>query len=263
MRNKLIVASVLAGGAALAIYLYLDGVARAHSGGAPVPILVARESLAQGARLNQHNGAVKAYPSGYVHPEAIVERDVGEFLGRPVHNAIAAGQPILQTDFVQRSMAGDRPLSQVLPKGMRALTIPVDVSSSLGGLLRPGDRVDVMGTFQRMGGGQGERTTVTLLQKVEVLATGARMDAQSDGTNRRGEANFGNITVAVTLEEAELLAFSMSRGQLHVALRQSDDLGVVENPPEVDFTNIFEPVKRIRLQQSRPAAIERLRAAGR
>ncbi|MEK6609052.1 MAG: Flp pilus assembly protein CpaB [Myxococcota bacterium] len=270
MRTRAIVALTLAAGAAASIYLYLRGVERAKRGGVPVAIVVARESLAQGARLGSDNGAVREVPSTYVHPEAIGAGEVRDFIGRPLQNAIAAGQPILETDFALRSTATDRPLSAAVPKGMRALTIRVDASSSVGGLLRPGDHVDVLGTFAREG--RGERTTLTLLQNVTVLATGTRTEAPAAASEagaaaggraaRAGGSTFSHITIAVDLEEAELLAFGSTRGDLHVVLRHDEDVQIVENVPEKSLADLFEVEKRAQLM-SRHRTIEALRAVRR
>lgn len=251
-----LVALLLAGCTALAIHLYLRSVALERSGGPPVEVVVATDSLPQGGRIVAQSIAVKEIPASFVHPEAIRREEFREYVGRPVQNAIAASQPLLKTDFASRSVASDQPLSQVLPKGMRAITIPADLSSSLGGFLRPGDHVDVLGTFVK--GQGGERSTVTLLQNVLVLATGTRLDSS---TPTSPQANFLHITLAATLEEAELLAFSMTRGQVHVILRHAEDLQIIENIPEKDFADIFEPQRRAVLQSKR-RTIEHLRPQG-
>ena len=51
----------------------------------------------------------------------------------------------------------------------RLASLRVSASSSFDGLLRPGDRVDVVHTTERPG--SGERVTTSLLQNVLVLAT--------------------------------------------------------------------------------------------
>src|SRR5581483_2256204 len=127
-------------------------------------------------------------------------------LGRPVSGKIAAGDDILWSDLELQKSSATRQLSAAVQRGQRALTIPVDMSGSLAGMLKPGDRIDILGTFAR---GQGtDWATVTLLQNVLVIATGdIRGDGEesSGGGSAQGPRTFSNITVSVDLEEAELL----------------------------------------------------------
>jgi Flp pilus assembly protein CpaB len=110
-------------------------------------------------------------------------------------------------------------------------------------MLRPGDHVDVLGTFAR---GQGtDWATVTLLQNVQVLATGElRAAAEGESDTSSQPKSFNNITLSVDLEEAELLAFSVQRGPINVILRAQDDLETVEDIPDKNFGDIFEVQKR-------------------
>jgi pilus assembly protein CpaB len=143
-------------------------------------------------------------------------------------------------------------------KGQRAVTIPVDISGSLGGMLRPGDHVDVLGTFARA---QQDYATVTLLQNVLVLATGEVRGAEGEETAAAGGATrtFNNITVAVDPEEAELLVFAMQRGPINIALRAQEDVATVDDVPEKNFGDIFEQKRRadfVRRHASKPVINE-------
>jgi pilus assembly protein CpaB len=69
---------------------------------------------------------------------------------------------------VARRGAGMGRLSGIVPPGMRAVTVAVDPVVGVAGLLKAGDRVDVIATFEV------EQDTVarTILQDVELLALG-------------------------------------------------------------------------------------------
>ena len=61
-------------------------------------------------------------------------------------------------------------LSYVIPEGHRAIAVSVTKVSSVGGLLLPGDQVDVIAVFSDGQTGDGHPIAVTVLQNVEVLA---------------------------------------------------------------------------------------------
>lgn len=68
--------------------------------------------------------------------------------------------------------------SRKIPQGMRAVTISVTDETGVAGLIRPGDRVDIVGNFQVQAGKTATGMpiqglyTQTMLQNVEVLAVG-------------------------------------------------------------------------------------------
>jgi pilus assembly protein CpaB len=213
-------------------------------GGRKVSVLVAATEIASGTRLGKASLAVREVPETYVHPAALRQGDETQVIGRPVAAKIAQGQQILWNDFELEKSPGARRLSAAVQKGQRAITIPVDISGSLGGMLRPGDHVDVLGTFARA---QQDYATVTLLQNVLVLATGeVRGGAEGEEAAAPGgpTRTFNNITVAVDPEEAELLVFAMQRGPINIALRAQQDVATVDDVPEKNFGDIFEQKRR-------------------
>jgi pilus assembly protein CpaB len=106
---------------------------------------------------------------------------------------------------------------------MRAVTIHADPASSFGGLLRPGDRVDVLLTVERA----DQRTTSSILQNVLVLATGR--DTGGPRTGEEGAApRVSQITLAVNPDQSQVLALAESQGTLTLALRNPEDITIIE-----------------------------------
>jgi pilus assembly protein CpaB len=244
MKKKLVVAVGLALIAMLSLWLYSRSLEKEVAGGQKVVTLVAAEDIPAGARVTKASLAFREVPEAYVHQSSIRKGEENQIIGRPVAEKIVQGQPLLWSDFELQKSATSRRLAGAVQKGQRAVTLPVDVSGSLAGMLRPGDHIDIMGTFAR---GQGtDWATVTLLQNVLVLATG---DLRGTGEGEEqpqaaGPRTFGNITVSVDLEEAELLVFSMQRGPINIALRSQEDLETVDDVPDKNFGDIFETQKR-------------------
>lgn len=243
MQKKIIVAAALAIMTIGALYFYSRTLEKEVSGGELEEVLVAATKIEPGTRLMRSHLAKRKQPKQYVHPQAIRPSDADGLIDRPVGTTLEQMQVILWSDFEStRSGLAKGSLSLTIPKGKRALTIPVDTQGSHAGMLRAGDSVDLLGTFVR---GSNDFATVTLLQKVFVLATGDTLPSQGGAPVSNGPRTFNSITVAVELEEAELLAFAVQRGPVSVALRAPDDLEIVEDIPTKTFGDIFDTQKRI------------------
>jgi pilus assembly protein CpaB len=242
MKKKLVIAVGLAVIAMLSLYLYSRSLEKEVAGGQKVAVLVAADDIPAGQRITKANLAQREVPEAYVNKASIRKGEENVILGRPVASKIAQGDDILWSDLELQKSAATRRLSAAVQKGQRALTIPVDMSGSLAGMLKPGDRIDVLGTFAR---GQGtDWATVTLLQNVLVIATGDVRGEGEEGAPGGGPRTFSNITVSVDLEEAELLVFSMQRGPINVALRSQEDIETLDDIPDKNFGDIFDTTKR-------------------
>ena len=247
MKKKLVIAVGLAVIAMLSLYLYSRSLEKEVAGGQKVAVLVANVDIPPGGRITKTMLAQRDVPEAYVNKASIRRGEENVILGRPVSGKIAAGDDILWSDLELQKSSATRQLSAAVQRGQRALTIPVDMSGSLAGMLKPGDRIDILGTFAR---GQGtDWATVTLLQNVLVIATGdirgeGEESTGGGGGSGQGPRTFSNITVSVDLEEAELLVFSMQRGPINVALRSREDIETLDDIPDKNFGDIFDTTKR-------------------
>jgi pilus assembly protein CpaB len=133
---------------------------------------------------------------------------------------------VLWSDLTQFSDHG-RLLSGLIQNGMRAVSLD-GRSIDFDGLLRPGDRVDVVFTTSDKEATAG--STVTLLQNLMVLSVGGEI-ARTDESNKRGY-NHGSVVLSATVEQAQLLTQAEQRGHLTLTLRNSEDIAVVESVPE-------------------------------
>ena len=150
------------------------------------------------------------------------------------------------TDLQNKRRGG---FATLIPEGERAWTIRVThgVSSSL---LQPNDTIDIIGSFavprpsslpSDTAPTWRERSdiiNIVLLQNVTILARG---DVYGFSSNGKGTAR-DELTVSVTLEEAQLLMFAAQHGQLGSVLRKSHKSGVVDRAdlPKVTFQRLEE-----------------------
>lgn len=133
-------------------------------------------------------------------------------------------QQALPRDDARRPAARDvvmASLSEKTPAGKRAVTIQIDSLAAVGGLVNPGDRVDVLGRLSvpRMGmASKAEPVTTVIFQNVEVLAVGPKVAGAGSYEEQQKAKNL-IITLALNPEEAGLLAFAQQHGQLQFFLR--------------------------------------------
>ncbi|MBD3246287.1 MAG: Flp pilus assembly protein CpaB [Candidatus Omnitrophica bacterium] len=137
-------------------------------------------------------------------------------IGKMADVDILRGQHINRS--MLRSIENFRYLSQRVPNGMRAMTIPVDQISAIEGLIKPGDKVDIVGSFGLpTGGGETALAVVNLFQGVKVLATNRNISPYQV----TGEA--GTITLALKPEDVKVLTFSLKAGEIRLVLRSPLD----------------------------------------
>lgn len=177
-------------GLSLTVGLVLEsGLSRAQAEarrfGAPTTIAVARIDLAAGTMAGPDTVELRPWPDALVPGGALTAVPDGEV----VSQAILAGEPV-----VEDRLGGDHPV----PPGSRALALP----TGPGGLgVRPGDRVDLLATFDPLVAPAGEDPTVTVAQAATVVSVRGR-----------------SITVAVTEAEAPRVAFALSQATITLAL---------------------------------------------
>jgi len=251
-RRSRLAASGIAGLlSALCMYFYVSGIERTASGGEVIKVVAFTRDLPAGAGLSEKDLFARGIPEAYLDDSVVRISDVEKVLGQKLTDGAGAGTMLHWNDI---RMLGDVSLSTIIKPGRRAFTISLNQHTSVGNLVSPGDRVDVLGTFDRTGSDRKKRVSVTLLQNVTVLATGRRVNRE----NESRESRFSSVTLDVSLEQAETLAFAMDRGTLCLALRGREDLTVLEDVPEKNFSDIIDANGHSRVQKKTNSRVEEL-----
>lgn len=168
-------------------------------------------------------------PAEAVHPAAIKRKE--EVLGKAVLYPIAAGEQVLGHRF---SLAiGEAGLLQGLGPEERAFLIPTNLSRAVGGMIKPGQRVDIILVSDPQK--TGNLLARTILQNVLVLDV--RGDRGTSVTAGRDTGLLG-VVVAVTAQEAEKLAFSSEQGHLYLTLL--GELGRTTLTPGISWETLLE-----------------------
>lgn len=231
--------------------------AAAHAAGATKPVLVAQQDIAAGTRLTASMFKWQDVPESLVLSGALTSD--GEVAGRVTLYPIAQGEQLLAVRLVGASEPSRNGLAYSVPDGMRAVSMPVSEVSAAGGLIVPGDRVDIIvsteygslfGPFDQVAkrvDGYDPRThkvVVTALQDVLVLAVGqtitpAQTEERDVATLRSDDASpqpkATSVTVAVTPDDAQAIFMAIKSGSIGLALRPYGDTGRASVQPALSL----------------------------
>jgi pilus assembly protein CpaB len=209
-------------------------------------VLVATKSLPVGTIVGPDAYRFQLWPKDLVEEAYFIEgkMDANQLAGSVVRSAIAAGQPVVQGALIK---PGDRGfLAAALSPGMRAVTVPVSIQSSVAGFIFPGDRVDLMLTQSVAGGGDGVplKVSETILKNLRVLATDQRTNVVGpDG--QPVVQTYSNVTIEVTPTMAEKISVAQTIGAISLSLRSIADNGAEFEEAlangEIDATKAGDP----------------------
>jgi pilus assembly protein CpaB len=194
-------------------------------------ILVASKDIPKGAAIEADMLETKVVPKEYIQPQAVTypERITGMMTLVP----ISKGEQITLSKLASSKQAATTSLAMATPIGKRAISISVDNASSLMGMIRPGDYVDVMGLIpvpiQTAEGKQAVQAAVMpLFQNVQVLAVGRDLATPSTADRRYSKeaetvSSSPLFTLALLPQEASLIAFVQEQGKIRLVLRSPAD----------------------------------------
>ena len=153
---------------------------------------------------------------------------------------IRMGEQILSLDLTERPSGGG--LAELIPDGYRAFSIGVSDTMAAGGLVKPGDRLDLIAVFQEQKAGRDG--SVVVVQNVEVLAISRVLlgEAQSDDEEGAGGGTSptsisATVTVALEPSDAQRVALADEFGSIRLALRRADDASELL-APSIDLSDV-------------------------
>ncbi len=197
----------------------------ANRGKTLVPIVVAKRPLHAGEFLDPSVVAVRQIPSEFANGNMVNPDTYDAVHGQPLTVDIQEGEPIMTAFTASR---GGEIFAATLKDGRRALTIEVDEISSMSGMLRPGDRIDLMLTAKPPGADStAKEFTFPMLSNVEVLATGQAQKGVAAAGDAAARA-YSHVTLDLTPQDATRVIAAKSGGKLTAVLRAPSDR--VANP---------------------------------
>lgn len=167
--------------------------------------LVATRALSAGELLS--GAAFTTVVSSNVVPDAISADDAP--FGKPVKSAVAPGELLTLSKLESSSL-----LQRLVAPGYQALAVPVDDVSGVGGLLRPGDRVDVTASFRRSD--KDEPAALRMLKDVLVLAVRG-VPRVGDALEPEERRRNSTVVLAVPEDKVPELLLASTEGMLRLA----------------------------------------------
>lgn len=213
-----------------------------------VTVLAFKKSVPSGTVLSAAEVGYRDVPRMGLDGQAVEDKDYRQVLGRKLMIGRQEGEVLFWSD-VEGGDLSLKGLSDDIKRQMRAISINVNIGSSVSGLIKPNDHVDVIGTFsfpdESGNVKKGDLVTSTILQNVLVLATG-KETAKSVSRNLGVNSGYSTVTLAVTPREAEMLAFTEQiRGRLTLTLRNRNDTSYEKELPQVDFDRIKGEIEEL------------------
>jgi len=200
-----------------------------------VKIVVATKPLDTGTPLTADALTLIDWPSSAPLDGAFHKPE--ELTGRIVMYPIAYKEPV--REGLLAAPGATVGLTAKIPDGMRAVAVVTNEVNNVSGFLFPGSHVDVLVSFHQDAG--KEAMTTTVLQNIQVLSTGERLQPDPNGKPQ----NVKVVTLLLAPGDAEKLLLASNQGTVQFVLRNASD----EAQP------VTRPVNLKDLQSSAPAPV--------
>jgi pilus assembly protein CpaB len=262
-----LLAVLLAGGTAFLARAWLAAQRSADLEASPLAlpapaksVLVSRAGVQRGQILKPDDLVWQVWPEGTLDKSYVLlgTRTPESFAGWVARNPIAAGEPLTETKIIAPGNRGF--LAAVLRPGMRAVSVPVTVTTGISGFVFPGDQVDMLITYpipsanpapeaskSGSSGSQFEhKAAETVLHDVRVIAIDQRLETKA------GEAAVAHTaTLEVTPKQSEIIALASEMGKLSLSLRSL--VPAASERPEIIDQSLESVANRI--PSDSPAAV--------
>ncbi|HEX3039426.1 MAG TPA: Flp pilus assembly protein CpaB [Caproiciproducens sp.] len=232
MKKIRILAFFAALATALGVYLFFSSVNK-PSKIVRTTVVVAAKDIKANTTITGDMVTVSEIETEAVLPNAV--RDLPLAVGAVMKTDAVVGEQILSDRLIKAGKTDSQTLAYSITPGMRAITIAVDNTKGLSGLIKPENRIDLIAQFQV--DAQAEKSASSsavkntpmskiLLQNIKVLATDQTLSKDAK-TNSSG---YSAITLEVTPQQAVELSFAAKNASLQAILRSPIDNKQVEVP---------------------------------
>lgn len=192
---------------------------------ATVEIYVAKKNLEGGQKLAADHFTLEPWPQSRMPEGAIFKLE--QIDGKYIKQNVFAGEP-----FIEAKLSATRAgLGDELPKGYRVFDIPS------GGItyIKPGDHVDVIGTFKLEGNGNVAESK-TVMRNVRVFAINGNPAREADSKQTAGAST---LQLQIKESQVEALTLANKLGEMRISLRSSREDGDMESDSEADNGESF------------------------
>ncbi len=234
-------------GTGLLTFNYLTSVGRHQSAVvAPRRVVIAARDIVAHVPIKADMITTVMRPGDAIEPDSI--GDPTSVVGRIAAVSVPAGGSISASKIT--TVAASTLVMRV-PRGMRAVAIPLDRVKGVGNLIQPGDHVDVIAVTPPRANTLPKAAII--LRDVAVLAMGTALETPQ-GATPAPESGFQTASLAVTPDQAKLLTLVDLNATLRLALRAPADGS--RRPTLGDKLDLSQPAiaQGPRVAQAAPAA---------
>ncbi len=188
-----------------------------------VSVLLPVRSIEAGTALEPSMFRTEMRPKVGLAPGLV--KDVGEIRGLYARSLIASEQP-LHSDFITNVKPASA-IAPLIPEGYRAVTIKVDVTSSVEGWARAGANVDVVWVSSI----RGRQAISTIVQNAKILSAERQMEGSGAQQANANATVPSTVTLLVSAQDAQKIQLASTTGQLSLSLRGDEDTKTTTGGP--------------------------------
>jgi pilus assembly protein CpaB len=250
----IVVVAILAIGLGLVVY----GVLLAPRKAEPVArqIVTASMNIPARAHITAPMVTVTSRPADQVQSDAL--GNPNDAVGQMAAIDIPAGGVLTAGALTKPTPV---PVGLQVPPGMRAISIPIDMVKGVAGLIKPGDRVDVLSMPPR---GENDPRAYAFLRDILVLAVGQDIvnPAAAPVQNATGPVQAtpapppaATATLAVTPQQADQLASADLNTTLRLALRPANERASSQPVEPIQYPQLAKPAPSSTPQSAHPGVV--------
>ncbi len=190
------------------------------------PVLVATDFIEISKELTDQHVKIEEWPVTIIPENALTALE--QIQNRSTIRAIPKGAPIFKTDTVDKNEQSDINVKA----DQRVIFIKVGPESTGNGLLKPGDRVDLIGTFSIGNGPTATTVASTFLKNIEVYSVNETVTREGPREATGAKQN-SIVGVIMNKTQGEKLALVQKVGTLTFLMRgkESRNDAVEEEDP--------------------------------
>lgn len=181
-------------------------------------LIVASRDLNRDTVLGEGDYVAEQFPVKWSPDDAVTLEQGDTLVGKRLLSDLRAGQPLMHIHLFDSEAPG---ISNRLEPGFKAVSVTIDPSSAVAGLIRAGDRVDLFVSLDH----EGKRLTTVLLQSVQVLGTGSFSELNNQ-TEHAVSSSEASMTIAVSHNDAVRVVAAREAGAISAVLSSSQSLTV-------------------------------------
>jgi pilus assembly protein CpaB len=218
---------------ALLLFVFLSSLIK-FGGSDTSKIITAAQDIPANTLITQEMVISTDVPTDAVLPGAITK--ISDVVGKAMKSDVYVGEQIISAKMIVPGETGNGALSYAIEPGMRAITIAVDATSGVAGMLRPSDRIDLMGEYDVA----GTVFTDLVAEFINVLAVDnvlLETGKAADGTTPA----YATITLEVTPQQAMEISMAAYSGTLRAVLRSPLD-DVLNNSKSITLVNVLNNI---------------------